>query len=58
MPVLLNSVVLDGARRRWFALVQDLTPMKLAEASVRKLAERDGLTGLATRLVLLERLEG
>jgi diguanylate cyclase (GGDEF)-like protein/PAS domain S-box-containing protein len=58
VPVLLNSVVLDGARQRWFALVQDLTPIKLAEARVRTLAERDGLTGLANRRVLLERLEG
>ncbi len=58
VPVLLNSVVLDGAERRWFALVQDLTPMKLAEARVRELAERDGLTGLANRRVLFERLDG
>jgi diguanylate cyclase (GGDEF)-like protein/PAS domain S-box-containing protein len=58
VPALLNSVVLDGEARRWFALVQDLTPMKLAEARVRELAERDVLTGLANRHVLFDRLKG
>jgi diguanylate cyclase (GGDEF)-like protein/PAS domain S-box-containing protein len=58
MPALLNSVVLDGEARRWFALIQDLTPMKLAEARVRELAERDVLTGLANRHVLFDRLRG
>lgn len=58
VPVLVNVVVLDAGRRRWFALIQDLTPMKLAEARVRELAERDGLTGLANRHVLFEQLRG
>ncbi len=58
VPVLLNIVVLDGTKERWFALVQDLTPMKLAEARIRDLAERDILTGLANRHVLVDRLEG
>jgi diguanylate cyclase (GGDEF)-like protein/PAS domain S-box-containing protein len=58
VPVLLNIVVLDGGDERWFALVQDLTPMKLAEARIRELAERDILTGLANRHVLVDRLEG
>ena len=58
VPVLLNIVVLDGDAQRWFALVQDLTPMKLAEARMRELAERDTLTGLANRHVLFDRLEG
>ena len=58
VPVLLNVVVLDGEERRWFALIQDLTPMKLAEARIRELAERDPLTGLANRHVLFERLAG
>ncbi len=58
VPVLLNIVILDGTTERWFALVQDLTPMKLAEARVRDLAERDGLTGLANRHVLFDRLKG
>ncbi len=58
VPVLLNSVVLDGIDQRWFALIQDLTPMKLAEARMRELAERDPLTGLANRHVLFERLAG
>ena len=58
VPVLLNVVVLDGEEQRWFALIQDLTPMKLAEARIRELAERDPLTGLANRHVLFERLAG
>ena len=58
VPVLINIVVLDGTKQRWFALVQDLTPMKLAEARMRELAERDILTGLANRHVLFDRLQG
>ena len=58
VPVLLNVVVLDGEEQRWFALIQDLTPMKLAESQIRELAERDPLTGLANRHVLFERLAG
>ena len=58
VPALLNSVVLDGKEQRWFALVQDLTPMKIAEARIRELAERDPLTGLANRHVLFDRLAG
>lgn len=58
VPVLLNRVVLDAADGRWFALVHDLTSVKAAEQRIRLLAERDGLTGLANRHVLLERLKG
>jgi diguanylate cyclase (GGDEF)-like protein/PAS domain S-box-containing protein len=56
VPTLLSVVVLDAAEQRWFALVQDLTPMKAAEERVRVLAERDTLTGLANRHVLFEEL--
>jgi diguanylate cyclase (GGDEF)-like protein/PAS domain S-box-containing protein len=58
VPVLLNRVVLHAAEERWFALVQDLTTVKAAEQRIRMLAERDGLTGLANRRVLFERLQG
>jgi diguanylate cyclase (GGDEF)-like protein/PAS domain S-box-containing protein len=58
VPVLINSVVLDGTKQRWFALIQDLTPMKLAEARMRELAEHDLLTGLVNRQVLFDRLQG
>lgn len=58
VPVLLNRVVLHSTDQRWFALVQDLTSVKLAEQRIRMLAERDGLTGLVNRRVLFERLKG
>ncbi len=58
VPALLNRVTLHPTDQRWFALVQDLTSVKLAEQRIRMLAERDGLTGLVNRRVLFERLQG
>ena len=58
VTVLLNGILLDERSQQWFALVQDLTLVKAAEQRIRLLAERDGLTGLANRRVLLERLQG
>ncbi len=58
VTVLLNRILLDEKDQHWLALVQDLTLVKAAEQRIRLLAERDGLTGLANRRVLLERLQG
>ena len=41
----------------WVAIHQDITAQKRAEAQITYMARHDGLTGLANRAVLLEKIE-
>lgn len=47
-----------GTPTRAWGTVQDITDRKQAEREIWRLAHRDGLTGLANRRMLRERLEG
>lgn len=46
--------MLDGG---WVAIHQDITAQKRAESQIAYMARHDGLTGLANRAVLLEKME-